>query len=262
MGNDMDQHRAAIGVFNFRGPRYKKRFVINSDGSSPFQVGEGGKNVIYFLLITIWILAECMGTHPNPGPTAYRRPTICHVNIYSLDCGTRMESIRTQLAGNFDIITVSETWLEPSDASTKFKLDGYNGPFRHDRPIKGGGGVLAWVASDFVTKRRLDLESPDLETVFLEIRAKTTRFLIGVAYRQPRGHYADSFWESLQDSMDTARTATLPIILLGDFNADRSTNIPAADRLILFMESNSHTLLQSPLLAYPQLYPQQSEKNQ
>jgi hypothetical protein len=40
--------------------------------------------------------------------------------------------------------------------------------------------------------------------------------------------------------MDRARVPTwLPIILLGDFNADRQTNNAAADQLILFMETNS-----------------------
>ena len=230
-----------IGLFNFRNLRDRSKRFYMSTGGSTSQLGEGGKNCLYLLFILACITLQCMDTHPNPGPTNTRRPKICHANIYSLDCDTRFESIQTQLAGKYEIITLSETWLESTDQSSKFILNGYNGPFRLDRRTKGGGGVLAWVTEDLVTKRRQDLETRDLETMFLDIRSTSARFILGVAYRQPAGHYADLFWESLQESMDKVRRLTwLPVILIGDFNADPN-NKPAAEALELFMDTNSLT---------------------
>ena len=100
----------------------------------------------------------------NPGPDKHKsKVNICHANIRSLR--NKMHHVQVDLAGKFDIITLSETWLKSSIRSQNFKLNGYHFPYRRD--CNSGrdeyGGVLAWVSSDIPCKHRRDLESPTIE---------------------------------------------------------------------------------------------------
>ena len=99
-----------------------------------------------------------------------------------------------------------------------YNIPGYNGPFRLDRPDDTGhGGVAAWVINTLIAERRLDLEQPDHETLWISVRNSVKQVLIGVSYRQQRGNY----WEKLQDGYDLAvATKIANIMLIGDFNAD------------------------------------------
>ena len=54
---------------------------------------------------------------------------------------------------NFDVITLSETWLKSTSNENLLKLNGYYGPFRRDRSDNSGyGGVLAWVRREIFCK--------------------------------------------------------------------------------------------------------------
>ena len=138
MGNNLDQYRAHIGAHYCRSVHMKSRYYPGfcHDRNSFLQ---GSKNLAYITTILLYLMTACPEINPHPGPNNVIRPTICHANIYSLKHGTRFESICTQLAGKFDVITLSETWLQPHDSSDKFKIPGYTGPYRLDRPTPGGG---------------------------------------------------------------------------------------------------------------------------
>jgi hypothetical protein len=103
--------------------------------------------------------------------------SICHSNIRSLkqicyDTGEqiKLNDIKFHLS-NYDIITLSETWLTPDDNSNDYRLMDYQQPFRRDRDARNGrigyGGVLAWVADSIACKRRNDLEREDMEAMML-----------------------------------------------------------------------------------------------
>ena len=82
--------------------------------------------------------------------------SLCHVNARSLLQPSRLDDIHDELCAlhNFDLIGVSES---------HFDLHGYS-IFRRDRN-RTGGGVAVYVNSDIPVKRRLDLETPDIELI-------------------------------------------------------------------------------------------------
>ena len=59
-------------------------------------------------------------------------------------------------------------------------------PERRDRQNKRGGGLLAHINSALNYTRRSDLETIDVEIMWLQIeRPRTNKFLIGYIYRPP-----------------------------------------------------------------------------
>ena len=71
----------------------------------------------------------------------------------------------------FDVIAMSETWLDSSILITDISLPCYSEPHRLDRN-RSGGGVLTFVKSNIYCIRRLDLESPNVEVLWLEMCLK------------------------------------------------------------------------------------------
>ena len=85
-----------------------------------------------------------------------------------------------------------------------------------------GGGVALYVAEHLLYTRRLDLESGNLEFLWVEITANKTKVLCGVCYRPPNqsAEIVKEFLNSLQNSFDLIFMKQFSaIFLLGDFNA-------------------------------------------
>jgi hypothetical protein len=136
-----------------------------------------------------------------------------------------MTLVRTELGSEYDIITVTETFLKPKHKNTAYKIAGFSGPFRLDRQPHPSGGIMAWVKSNMIAVRRRDLESLMVEVMWLEIKAGNTKFLLAVCYRQPRGVYTPYFWDGLEKSLDLTKNQGIKeLVLTGDFNADKETN--------------------------------------
>ena len=107
-----------------------------------------GNAIAISILINILILLS-HDVHPNPGPNYETHDiSICHSNIRSLKAPDRLLHIKLALANQFDIITLSETWLSSGDPSDNFCINGYQKPFRRDEGKERHGGVLAWVCVD------------------------------------------------------------------------------------------------------------------
>ena len=176
----------------------------------------------------------CSGIHPNPGPnynSDYHDLAICHVNIRSLktrDCLgflSKFIHLKKELANKFSVITVSETWLTDLEYSSQFSIKNYQKPFRRDceqcNGTLGYGGVLAWVHNTVACKRREDLELPNIEAMWLEIRSKNNKFMLCVTYRQPA---KNDFWDVLQTNINLVNEIPgAKIILTGDLNANPTT---------------------------------------
>ena len=181
---------------------------------------------IAYSLILQLLLAMCMDIHPNPGPSAdFRNLTICHANIRSVKGKNKLLHIETELAGKYDIITLSETWLSDTDKSDDFLLTGYQSPHRRDRSFgaEGYGGVMVWVSDKIACKRRQDLEMEDIEAMWLEIRSFNRKFFLCTIYRSDSNTNV-SFWEKLQENMDHLKENLNPkIMICGDLNADFNT---------------------------------------
>ena len=136
-----------------------------------------------------------------------------------------MSHIKCNLAPKFSIITLSETWLTPSYNSKLFKIVGFQTPFRRDREAINGpigyGGVLAWVSNNIACKRREDLELPNIEAMWLEIRSANNKFYLCVTYRT---QYVADYWDILQANINLVKEIRgAKILLVGDMNADPDT---------------------------------------
>ena len=197
--------------------------------------------------VLIMLVALSGDVHPNPGPDNVTNDiSICHVNVRSLGAEGRMESIQTDLADKHDIIAVTETWLRPTDDSSKFHLAGFQSPIRKDRNFGqvGYGGVLLWVANSIVCKRRPDLEVQGIESIWVEIRKSNIKFLICVIYRA-NSNTSLAFWDRLQDNIDMVSSVnSSKIMFIGDLNADPQTqhgkylsNFAASNNLTLHVQS-------------------------
>ena len=187
-------------------------------------------------LIAHTLLLIAGDIHPNPGPT-WHDISICHANIRSIRCPEKVEHIACSLCKSYDIISLSETWLHSTSSSQHLSLPNFQDPFRRDRDNDSGyGGVLAWVSNNIAAKRRKELEVPNLEVMWLEIRARNNKFLLCIAYRPPNA--GQDFWDSFQESLDLAKNTTITnFVIAGDLNADPAT--PNGRLLIQLAESNN-----------------------
>jgi hypothetical protein len=194
------------------------------------------------MITNLYLLSQCTDVHPHPGPDGtFANITFCHINIRSINTENRLDAFLDQLTDRFDIITCSETWLSKKDLDKKYEIPGYTGPYRMDRTLQGGGGVMAWVTDSIISKRRDDLSVPNLETLWLQLDLPKNKILLGTCYRQPdtEGTYGELFWEKLQTSYDKAKdTPIRNILMTGDFNAEFLTDKPAYDELQAFLATN------------------------
>ena len=79
------------------------------------------------------LIALSGNVHPNPGPVSdHGDISICHINIRSLKAPDRMTHIQCDIAPEFDIITLSETWLSNKNNDENYLLTGFQTPFRHE----------------------------------------------------------------------------------------------------------------------------------
>ena len=70
---------------------------------------------------------------------------------------------------------------------------------------------MAVIASQAIAIfRRIDLELPDIELLWTEIRVHNNKFLLGVVYRPPNSLV--SFWDKLQESFDLATSCYIQIL--------------------------------------------------
>ena len=131
---------------------------------------------------------------------------------------------------NATVIGVSETWLDNSVSDNEISIDGY-AVYRKDRS-RSGGGVCIYVKSELCSNRKPEMESDDLEAIWIEISLpKTKPIIIGVGYRPPR---QCDFFSKLESSfLKCDRLSESEVYFLGDFNVN------------LFAQNNSNSLYKS-----------------
>ena len=180
----------------------------------------GVRPLVYLFLL---LLAVCGDVHPNPGPVDHAQAgiTLCHVNTRSILTPGRLEEFYLDLCclHHFDIIGVSESHLSDQIPDSDVAVPNYN-TFRRDRN-RGGGGVMIYVHERFSCSRRPDLESPDLEILWAEIKLNGFTLIVGVCYRQPnqKADVNDLFIDSLENTLSSIHVKGNQVIaLLGDFN--------------------------------------------
>ena len=230
MGICIDQYRAAIGLHG----RVLWSSITYTDG-----LLLAVHSVLLLIIIFLsWLLLISGDIHPNPGPTCTPASVkISHTNIRSLT-QDKIDDIVNASVELGNIITLSETFLKP-DCETVLGIPGYQPIFRLDRLGRIGGGVAAYVSNSIAAIRRDDLEEPNLEALWLELRNRNKKLLLCVCYRPPGAPAA--FWDDLQSAFDAAKLVGIDhMCLTGDLNADPNTY--AGTLLQQFSASNNLTV--------------------
>ncbi|KAK3084222.1 hypothetical protein FSP39_010249 [Pinctada imbricata] len=117
-----------------------------------------------------------------------------------------------------EILGICETFLDQEIHDEMIKLNGFNFE-RRDRVGKAGGGIVVYLSDLLNYKRRKDLESSDIETIWLEILIPNSKsFLYCSVYRPPS---ANTSWVDLfATEIEKATCGNEEIIISGDFNID------------------------------------------
>ena len=137
-----------------------------------------------------------------------------HYNVQSL--ASKTDIIEPELS-NFDIISLTETWLNDSLSNEDLKFYEFQDPFRRDRIGDSHGGVIVYVKRGIPCKRRLDLEIVNIECVWIEIIVKNKKLLIGTFYRPPNA--SPVVLSDIENSIGLATdTGVENIVVTGDLN--------------------------------------------
>ena len=117
-----------------------------------------------------------------------------------------------------DILGLCETFLNNDIPDELISIDGFNFE-RKDRKGKSGGGILVYISQLLNYKRREDIESGEIETIWLELLIPNSKSLLYCSgYRPPS---AKTSWvENLAGEIDKASYGDNEIIISGDFNTD------------------------------------------
>ena len=177
--------------------------------SQPGMVRNDPMKYIILILLLSGDIAE------NPGPavdTSVKNLSICHINAQSVY--NKLDLIAVELS-KFDILTVSETWLDQTISNVDLKLPSYQPPIRLDRK-RHGGGVAIYIKQCIPFFERTDLIIPNLEAAWVEVNLCNKKVLIGSFYIHPR--FSD--WGLVEVAIEQASQVCSNLILLGDFNQD------------------------------------------
>ena len=159
-----------------------------------------------------------MDSHSNPGPESNE--------IHSLDIiHLNTSSIRNKLGylsnvvDSFQIACFSETHLDADIDSSNLNIEGFDKPLRKDR-TRNGGGIMVYMSILLKYNTRHALESPQIETIWAEIKLTDRNLLLCYMYRSDFNASQSLFITEIQNSVAIALDYTPHIILTGDINKD------------------------------------------
>jgi exonuclease III len=120
-----------------------------------------------------------------------------NINSYRYKACDILDTLNKQLV---DIVCISETKLDQSFPDTQFQAENYV-LYRKDGSSAYSGGLIVYATSTISTRRRTDLERPDLEFIVLELIHDKTKSFYYICYRAPRID-VNSYLSALSNSMD------------------------------------------------------------
>ena len=226
---DTAQYRASIGIF---------LGVVRSNLKTLCRELFFWKVIFLNFLFHILVLRQLMSTHgdieSNPGPYDgdLSKSCICHVNMRSIMALgdttqgiTKFQAFETFVASNdFDVIGITETWLDNTIDNDKICLENYVMPVRRDRN-RNGGGVCVYIKHNFPARRVKHLEGNALEIICIEYFTKGEKRLICVVYKPPDVDTI-TFLHNIDDMLSKCHEYD-DVILMGDFNSKHSEFCPS-----------------------------------
>ena len=110
------------------------------------------------------------------------------------------------------------------------------------RKTKIGGGVGCYINNKVKYIRRKDLETDNLEIMWLEIiRNNSSSYFVGTLYRKPSTADISSFFNSLEENIDKVTSVSNNVILMGDFNCNMLTENSFSKKVIEFCNAMTMT---------------------
>ena len=141
---------------------------------------------------------------------------ICQININHII--NKIDEISHILfSNNLDIFGVSESRLNDNNNDDEIQILGFFAECR-DSSFIHHTGLCVYIKSDIQYTRKKDLESDDVESLWIELQLPARSVFIGFIYRNPRDMFV---WEDqFCDMLDNIVTLNKECLLLGDLNID------------------------------------------
>ena len=163
---------------------------------------------------------------PKLQPTEHhQKPKINtgHLNIRSLKNRDHLLQLRILVRDNdFDIFSVSETWLKSIVTNAEVEIAGYK-LSRQDRPKKAGGGVCVYTKALLKVKVLKDLSSVSatgFHQLWLQIQHKRMKSILLCATYKPPECATTSFTDDFSDNYMKALSFGRDVFILGDLNCN------------------------------------------
>ena len=121
------------------------------------------------------------------------------------------------LEEKFDIVCITETWMNSSILDSEMSISGYSlhRKDRNDVDKHRGGGVAVYVHNDLSCVHREEIFEQNFpETIWCNINCNGRNTLIGVCYRAPDSVQIND--EALYSLID--RVSKENVVIMGDFN--------------------------------------------
>ena len=116
----------------------------------------------------------------------------------------KLDLLQTELH-NFDVIALAETWLHPGIGANEIAFESFSLLERKGRQTNRPGGVVLYVEEGINYRQRYDLESRNIECIWIYITYKHKHVLFGVFYRPSNANaeYFSLTETSLNLALDT-----------------------------------------------------------
>ena len=146
---------------------------------------------------------------------------------------------------DYDIFTISETWVDLSTSDNDMQIPGYI-LFRQGRGMhKTGGGIVVYVKDIYkasVVTEFSAVTDCNFKQLWLNVQCKKLKsFLLCTVYRPPSSPI--SFLEDLEKAFLDSLLAGMEVIIIGDLNCNLQGNCPDGRALFDFCSTLNLTQL-------------------
>ena len=107
--------------------------------------------------------------------------SVMHLNIQSLR--TKLTILDAEIQ-QYDIVVLTETWLNQSIQNTELILSNFQPSFRRDRKDRIGGGVAIYVHEGIHAKERTEFNVNGTESLWIELVFGVVFFLVAYTAHQ------------------------------------------------------------------------------
>jgi len=147
---------------------------------------------------------------------------------------TKLDELRYILQNPWDkchVLCITETWLNDSYQNKDIAISGYHPPERCDRSNKSGGGVAIYVIDGYDFRRCDDLETPNIESVWIEIKPTNSKPLLVCTVYRPPDAAVEQWLTDFETQVETAYASQAHILVMGDLNINMQIHSNERDKL-------------------------------